>query len=120
MQALRWSIGHALDLADSDGIALKRDLLQIMEDFPALIWLWLTNLLTGLPDAILMRREQGEIASRGLADIVISSARKNGLADRGYLTEEVAALSRLSKLAPAQKWIEAWETNNALFARAEI
>ncbi len=115
------SIGHALDLADSGGIALKRDLLQIMEDFPAFDMAMAHQFANRFTrrDSDAAWRTAVEIASRGLADIVISSARKNGLADRGYLTEEAAALSRLSKLAPAQKWIEAWETNNALFARTE-
>ena len=92
-----------------------------MEDFPALDMAMAHQFANRFTrrDSDAAWRTAVEIASRGLADIVISSARKNGLADRGYLTEEVAALSRLSKLAPAQKWIEAWETNNALFARAE-
>lgn len=115
------SIGHALDLADSEGIALKRDLFQLMKEFPSL------NLTTAhrFADRFTRRdsdaawRTAVEIASRGLADVVISAARKNKMIDRGYLTEEATTLSRLSKLAPTEKWIEAWETNNALFARAE-
>ena len=115
------SIGHALELANNDGIGLKRDLLQIMEDFPSLNMAMahrFANRFTGR-DSDAAWRTAVEIASRGLADVVISGALKNGIADRGYLKEEAAALSRLRKLAPAQKWIEAWEINNALFARAE-
>ena len=92
-----------------------------MEDFPSF------NLATAHRFADRFTRRDSdaawhtavEIASRGLADVVISGARKNEIVDRGYLTEEAATLSRLSKSAPTQKWIEAWEANNALFARAE-
>ncbi len=115
------SVGRALDLADSDGVALQQDLLHLMNSLPALDM----NTAHKFADRVARRdadaawRTAVDLAGRGLADIVATGTRQNGVEGRGYLPDEAACLSRLGALAPAHRWIEAWEKNNALFARAD-
>ena len=115
------SIGRALNLASGDGITLQRDLLQVMKSLPYLDITTAHKFADKVSrrDADLAWRTAVELASRGVADIVASITRENGIADRGYLPEEVACLVKLGSMAPAQRWIEVWESNNALFARAD-
>jgi DNA polymerase-3 subunit delta' len=115
------SIGRALDLAESDGVALQRDLLHLMNSLPTLDMATAHKFADRVArrDADSAWRTAVDLASRGIADIVASGTREQGIEGRGYLPEEAACLGRLSALAPAQRWIEAWEKNNALFARAD-
>ena len=115
------SIGRALDLAESDGVALQRDLLHLMNSLPTLDMATAHKFADRVArrDADAAWRTAIDLASRSVADIVASGTREHGIEGRGYLPEEAACLGRLGALAPAQRWIEAWEKNNALFARAD-
>ena len=115
------SIGRALDLANSDGVALQRELLQLMNSLPSLDMGTAHQFADRIArrDADSAWRTAVELASRGVADIVAFGTRKNGIEDRGYLPEEAACLGRLGTLAPPHRWVEVWEKNNALFARAD-
>ena len=64
-------------------------------------------------------RTATEIASRSLCDLVSAGARNMDLASRGYTPEEAQSLMRLTTLADTSSWIEVWEKNNELFARAD-
>lgn len=115
------SIGRALDLANSDGVALQRELLQLMNSLPSLDMVTAHKFADRISrrDADSAWRTAVELASRGVADIIACGTRKNGIEGRGYLPEEAASLGRLVTLAPVDRWVEAWEKNNALFARAD-
>ena len=115
------SLGRALSLAESDGVALHRDLLQLMNSLPDLDMTTAHKFADRIArrDADAAWRTAVDLAGRGLADIVATGTRQNGVEGRGYLPEKAACLGRLGALAPAQRWIEAWEKNNALFARAD-
>ena len=115
------SIGRALDLADSDGVSLQKDLLRLLNSLPDLDMATAHKFADRFArrDADAAWRTAIDLASRGVADIVASGTRAAGIEGRGYLPEEAACLGRLGTLAPPHKWIEAWEKNNALFARAD-
>ncbi len=115
------SIGRALDLASGDGVSLHRDLLRVMKSLPSLDMDVAHSFADKVArrDADLAWRTAVELASRGVANIVSYSIRENGVDGRGYLSEEVACLEKLSAMAPVHHWINVWERNNVLFARAE-
>ena len=115
------SIGRALDFADSDGVLLMRMLLGIFNGLPNL------NMEAAhkFADVVAKRdadnawRTATEIASRSLCDLVSAGVRNLDLASRGYTPEEAQSLMRLNTLANTSRWIEVWEKNNELFARAD-
>lgn len=115
------SIGRALDLADSGGVALQRDLIAIMNSLPALDMKSAHKFADKIArrDADAAWRTAVDLASRSLADLVASSARGEDLATRGYGPAEAASLARLQSLARPDQWIDVWEKNAGLFAKAD-
>ena len=115
------SIGRALDLADSDGVLLMRMLLGLFNGLPNLNMEAAHKFadVVSKRDADNAWRTAVEIASRSLSDLVSANARNMDLASRGYSPDEAQSLMRLSTLADASRWIEVWEKNNELFARAD-
>lgn len=115
------SIGRALDLADSGGVALQRDLIAIMNSFPSMDVKFAHKFADKFArrDTDAAWRTAVELASRSLADIVSASARGEDLGARGYDPTEAASLSRLQTLASPDAWIDVWEKNAGLFAKAD-
>ncbi len=115
------SIGRALDLADGDGVLLMRMLLGLFNGLPNLNMEAAHKFadLVSKRDADNAWRTATEIASRSLCDLVSAGARNMDLASRGYTPEEAQSLMRLTTLANTSRWIEVWEKNNELFARAD-
>lgn len=115
------SIGRALDLADSGGVALQRDLIAIMSSLPSLDMKSAHKFADKVArrDADAAWRTAVDLASRSLADLVAAAARGEDLAARGYGPAEAAALARLQSLARPDQWIDAWEKNTGLFAKAD-
>ncbi|CAN0382981.1 unnamed protein product, partial [Discosporangium mesarthrocarpum] len=115
------SIGRALDLADSGGVALQRDLIAIMNSLPTLDMKSAHKFADKVArrDADAAWRTAVDLASRSLADLVAAAARGEDLGTRGYGPAEVASLSRLQSLARPDQWIDVWEKNASLFAKAD-
>lgn len=115
------SIGRALDLADSGGVALQRDLIALMNTIPGLDMVSAHKFADKVArrDADAAWRTAVDLASRSLADMVASGARNGDLADRGYGPAEAACLSRLHALASPDQWVDAWEKNASLFAKSD-
>lgn len=115
------SIGRALDLADSGGVALQQDLIALMNSLPSLDMASAHKFADKIArrDADAAWRTAVDLASRSVADIVAAGARGADLEARGYGADEVACLGRLQTLASPDKWIGAWEQNVSLFARAD-
>ena len=115
------SIGRALDLADSGGVALQRDLIAIMNGFPSMDVKFAHKFADKFArrDTDAAWRTAVDLASRSLADIVGASARGEDLGARGYDPTEAASLSRLQTLASHDAWIDVWEKNAGLFAKAD-
>lgn len=115
------SIGRALDLADSGGVALQRDLIALMDSLPSLDVASAHKFADKVArrDADAAWRTAVDLASRSLADIVAAGARGADLGARGYGPAEAACLNRLQGLARPDQWVGAWERNSSLFARAD-
>jgi DNA polymerase III subunit delta' len=115
------SIGRALDLADSGGVALQRELIAIMNTLPSLDMKSAHKFADKVArrDADAMWRTAVDLASRSLADLVAASARGEDLSARGYAPAEAASLARLQTLARPDQWIDVWEKNAGMFARAD-
>jgi DNA polymerase-3 subunit delta' len=115
------SIGRALDLADSGGVALQQDLIGLMKTLPSLDMASAHRFADKVArrDADAAWRTAVDLASRCLADIVIAGARGTDLAARGYGPMEVTCLARLQSLAGPDQWGDAWEKNSVLFAKAD-
>lgn len=115
------SIGRALDLADSGGVALQRDLIAIMNSLPSLDMKSAHKFADKVArrDADAAWRTAVDLASRSLADLVAAAARGEDLATRGYGPAEAASLARLQSMARPDQWIDVWEKNAHLFAKAD-
>lgn len=115
------SIGRALDLADSGGVALQRDLIALMSSLPGLDMASAHKFADKVAkrDADAAWRTAVDLASRSLADLVAAGARGADLAARGYGPAEAACLIRLQTLARPDQWVDAWEKNCSLFAKAD-
>lgn len=115
------SIGRALDLADSGGVALHRELIALMNGLPGLDMASAHKFADKVArrDADAAWRTAVDLASRSLADIVAAGARNADLEARGYAPAEAACLNRLQSLARPDQWVGAWERNSSLFARAD-
>lgn len=115
------SIGRALDLADSGGVALQRDLIALMNTLPGLDMASAHKFADKVArkDADAAWRTAVDLASRSLADLVAAGARGADLSARGYGPAEVACMARLQTLARPDKWVDAWERNTSLFAKAD-
>lgn len=115
------SIGRALDLADSGGVDLQRDLIAIMNSLPSLDM----KSAHRFADKVARRgadaawRTAVDLTSRSLADLVAASARGEDLSTRGYGPVEAASLARLQTLARPDQWIDVWEKNAGLFAKTD-
>ena len=115
------SIGRALDLSDSGGVALQRDLIAIMNTLPSLDVKSAHKFADKVArrDADAVWRTAVDLASRSLADLVAAAARGEDLGTRGYAPAEAASLARLQTLARPDQWIDVWEKNAEMFARAD-
>lgn len=115
------SIGRALDLADSGGVDLQRDLIAIMNGLPSLDMKAAHKFADKVArrDADAAWRTAVDLTSRSLADLVAASARGEDLGARGYGPVEAATLARLQTLARPDQWIDVWEKNAGLFAKAD-
>lgn len=115
------SIGRALGLADSGGVALQQDLIALMNSLPGLDMVSAHKFADKVArrDADAAWRTAVDLASRSLVDIVAAGARGANLEDRGYGPAEAACLGRLQALASPDRWVDAWERNSSLFARAD-
>lgn len=115
------SIGRALDLADSGGVALQQELISLMNSLPSLDMASAHKFADKIArrDAEAAWRTAVDLASRSLVDIVAAGARGADLEDRGYGPAEAACLGRLQTLATPDRWVDAWERNSSLFARAD-
>jgi DNA polymerase-3 subunit delta' len=115
------SIGRALDLADSGGVALQNELIAIMNSLPLLDMKSAHKFADKVArrDADAAWRTAVDLASRSIADIVAASARGEDLSARGYGRAEAASLTRLQSLARPDQWIDVWEKNAGLFAKAD-
>ena len=115
------SIGRALSLAESDGIAIQRDIVKLLSSLPAL------DLATAhkFADRIARRdadaawRTATDLTTRNLAHIVGAHARGQGLEAHGYSSGDAQALSRLPSMASLDRWVEVWEKTSRLFAQAD-
>jgi len=115
------SIGRALDLANSGGAGLQRDLIALMNSLPGLDMTSAHKFADKVArrDADAAWRTAVDLASRSLADLVASQARGVDLESRGYGPAEAACLQRLQTLARPDQWVDAWESNSNLFAKAD-
>jgi len=115
------SIGRALDLSDSGGVALQRDLIALMNTLPSLDMKSAHKFADKVArrDADAVWRTAVDLASRSLADMVAAAARGEDLSTRGYAPAEAASLARLQTLARPDQWIDVWEKNAEMFARAD-
>jgi len=115
------SVGRALDLADSGGVALQRDLIAIMNTLPSLDMKSAHKFADKVArrDADAIWRTAVDLASRSLSDLVAASARGEDFSARGYAPAEAVILTRLQTLARPDQWIDVWEKNTGMFAKAD-
>ena len=112
------SIGRALELADADGLALYRALLDLLGKLPRLDIPALHRLADSLSgaDAEDAYGTMTELLIDFLARLVAGSAEN---LPREILAGEAELLRRLGGLTRLDRWIEVWENLRALFGRAD-
>ncbi len=115
------SIGRALSLADSDGLAIRRNVVGLIAGVPSLDMAAASKFADRIArrDADAAWHTATDLATRCLADIVGSGARGTNLAARGYTDPEAAALRRLGEAASLDRWVEVWEKTSRLFAQTD-
>lgn len=118
------SVGRAIELADEDGLALHRDMGQLLSRLPdldgVLLHRFAEKAAKGGTDGTF--RTAGEIIGRWLRRLAVAAAtRGQGAAavDPAGVTEaEAADLARLAPLADAGRWLDARDKIEGLFERA--
>ena len=112
------SVGRALALADSDGLAVHRELVAVLADLPGLdvaaAHAFADRFARGADDAW---RTAVDLTSRILAGFVSAGARGAGL--EGYGREDSERLDQLRARASVDRWLDVWEKTTRLFARAD-
>jgi len=103
------SVGRALSLAESGGLALYREMLALLADYPRLD----TERLHGFAER-LGRGKDDRPFRIGMELLAWSAARLARAATGGDLptpvvTEEAAPLARLAAARPAPDWVRFWE-----------
>jgi len=111
------SIGRALELAESGGIALHRALVGLLAGLPRLDGV----ALHALADTVARGEDDG---FRTLRDLLLDLLRRVALGgvDRTRLAAEEgegALVARLAGMARPEAWLDLWEELRTLFARAE-
>jgi DNA polymerase-3 subunit delta' len=110
------SIGHALELAEQDGLALHRRLIELLGALPDIKGAALHEFAEGVA------RWGNEDAFRVLAELMpatlaraIAKAARSGSVGEG----REAAIGRLLTRAGLDRWVEVWERITELFAEAD-
>ena len=114
------SVGRAIDLADEDGLALHREMSQLLGALPdldgALLHRFAEKAARGGADGTF--RIACEIMGRWLARLVVAAATR--MVDPAGVTEpEAAQLARLARMADAGRWLDARDKIEGLFERTE-
>jgi DNA polymerase-3 subunit delta' len=109
------SIGRALDLADSGGLAQYRRLTRILDRLPALDWVE----IHALADSVARGEDD---AYRTLVDLLQDLLRRAAVSGAGGATDEDDAgrhLARIASAAGLDAWIDTWDALRAHFAGAD-
>ncbi|BBK37270.1 DNA polymerase III subunit delta' [Allostella sp. ATCC 35155] len=117
VQLAEGSIGRAVALADLDGAAAYRDLLDLLGQWPSLalppVLAWADRFGKGEGDGFALARE---LVAGLLARVVAIGA---GRAMPEATPGELAVTRRLAAGARLDRWVALWEKVNDLFARAD-
>jgi len=110
------SIGHALELADEDGLTLHRRLLELLGALPEINGAALHEFAEGVArwgseDAF---RVLAELMPATLARAIAKAARSPGAGEGGE-----AALAKVIGRRGLDRWVEVWEKIAELFAQAD-
>ena len=111
------SIGRALALADSDGLAVHRELVTVLAGLPRLDVAAAHAFADRFARADDAWRTAVDLTARILAGFVSAGARGTGL--EGYGREDTERLDRLRARASLDRWLDVWEKTTRLFARAD-
>lgn len=111
------SVGRALALADSDGLAVHGELMAILAGLP--------RLDVAAAHAFADRFARADDAWRTAVDLTVrilagfASAGARGADLKGYGGEDRERLERLRARASVDRWLDVWEKTTGLFARAD-
>ena len=116
------SIGRALQLANSDGISVQQNLIQLMNSMPSMDMAAAHKFADKVAqrDTDAIWRTAVDLTTRNLAELIAAGATGRNLKMRGYRTDEASCLSRLYRLGRPEKWLDAWETIMSLFSKSEL
>ncbi len=113
------SAGHALALAEADGLGLLRDLLALLESLPVLDAAALYKL------ADRMSGNEGQATYRVVSELLLwwlarlLKAAGTGEAPSELLPGEAGLYRRLAGPRNLDRWLEVWEKAKLLFAQAD-
>lgn len=116
------SIGRALQLTDSDGIALQQDLIELMNSMPTMDMVAAHSFADKVTqrEADMIWRTAVELFTRNIAELITAGATGRNLKERGYRTEEASCLAHLYTLGRPERWLDAWEKLENLFSKSDI
>ncbi len=115
------SIGRALDLAGTEGVALYKALVKLLERLPQLdgaaLHAFAERLTRGDDDTSF--RIVGELLPGWLARMVALATEREEEGSVAALPGEAAAMRRLAARRGLDQWVEVWEKLTHLFALAD-
>ena len=115
------SIGRALELAESEGLALYQVLLKLMETLPSID----VEALHSLADRLAVRdadnayRTTTTLLTWWIARMIGAGARNAPLSGGEVVPGEQSCAERLLALARVEQWMEVWEKVTRLIAQAD-